>query len=83
MSVIDKIIDMGYEDVIIFEDPSYEDAFIGVTNSNQAVYDYEKMVEYLMKVDNMTHEEAVDFISYNSSYYYGEEYPLILYRCEE
>lgn len=48
MSVVDKILDMGYEDVIIFEDPSYDSAFIGVTNSNQAVYDYEKMVKYLI-----------------------------------
>lgn len=83
MSVVDKILDMGYEDVIIFEDPSYDSAFIGVTNSNQAVYDYEKMVEYLMDVDDMTYEEAADFISYNSSYYYGEGYPIILYSCEE
>lgn len=83
MSVADKIIDMGYEDVIIFEDPSYDSAFIGVTNSNQAIYDYEKMIEYLIRVDNMTYEEAADFISYNSSYYYGDEYPLILYAYDE
>lgn len=83
MSVEDKIIEMGYEDVIIFSDPSYDTAFIGVTNGNHAVYDYEKMVEYLIKNDNMTYEEAVDFISYNSSYYYGEEYPLILYKYED
>lgn len=83
MSVVDKILEMGYEDVIVFDSPSYDTAFIGVTNSNQAVYDYEKMVEYLMSHDNMTYEEAADFISYNSSYYYGEGYPLIVYSYED
>ena len=58
MSVADKILEMGYDDVVIFDCPSYDTAFIGVTNSNQAVYDYEKMVEYLMINDGMTYEEA-------------------------
>lgn len=83
MSVVDKILDMGFEDVIIFEAPSYDTAFVGVTNSNQAVYDYNKMIEYLVDNDDMTSEEAADFISYNSSYYYGEDYPLIIYTYED
>lgn len=78
----DKIIDAGYEDIIIFDNPSYDSALIGVTNFNQAVYDYDLMVEYLIDQEKMTEEEAVDFISYNSSYYVGQEYPLILFRLE-
>lgn len=83
MSVADKILEMGFEDVVIFDNPSYDTAFIGVTNNNQAVYDYEKMIEYLVTTDDMTYEEAADFISYNSSYSYREEYPLILYSYED
>lgn len=77
----DKLLNEGYEDVIIFENPSYDEALIGVTyNTNQAVYDYELMIEHLMNVDNMTYEEAADFISYNCSFSYGSEYPLILFK---
>lgn len=42
-----------------------------------------KWLNILLDVDDMTYEEAADFISYNSSYYYGEGYPIILYSCEE
>lgn len=64
----DLLLDYGYDDVIIFDNPSYEGALIGVTWDNQAVYDYDLMIESLMKEDNMTQEEAADFISYNASY---------------
>ena len=84
MTARDRILDEGFEDVIIFENPSYDEALIGVTyNTNQAVYDYDLMIEHLMKVDNITYEEAADFISYNCSFSYGNEYPLILCRFIE
>ena len=35
----DIIIDAGFEDVIIFSDPSYDTALIGVTIDNEAVYE--------------------------------------------
>lgn len=79
MTAKERIEQEGYEDVIIFDDPSYDNALLGVTyNTNQAVYDYDKMIEHLMDVYNMTYEEAADFISYNCSFSYGEGYPLIL-----
>lgn len=72
---------LGYDDVIIFDNPSYEGALIGVSWDNQAVYDYDLMIESLMKEDNMTQEEAADFISYNASYssgYMRYKYPIIM-----
>ena len=74
----DLLLDYGYDDVIIFDNPSYEGALIGVTWDNQAVYDYDLMIKSLMKEDNMTEEEAADFISYNTSYRQGHEYPIII-----
>lgn len=78
MTAREMIEDYGYEDVIIYENPSYDDAFIGVTNDNRAVYDYDKMVEWLIEKEGMDYDEAVDFISYNDSFYYGKGYPIIL-----
>lgn len=80
MNVKELILDAGYEDVIVFEEPSYDDAFIGVTSNNRAVYDYDKMLEWLVNKEGMDWDEAADFISYNDSFYYGEGYPLILYN---
>lgn len=77
------LVDSGYEDVIIFSEPSYDTALVGVTIDNEAVYDYEKMIEYLVRQDGMNYEEAADFISYNSSYRQGNGYPIIMYSLQE
>lgn len=79
MTARKMIEDYGYEDVIIYENPSYDDAFIGVTNDNRAVYDYDKMVEWLIEKEGMDYDEAVDFINWNDSFYYGEGYPIIIH----
>lgn len=72
------------EGIIIFENPSYDTAFVGLIDGSSnmvAVYDYDKMIEYLVDNEQMTDEEAADFISYNSSFS-QEGYPVILYRLE-
>ena len=75
----------GYDDVLVFENPSYDSAFIGVSEDNRAVYDYDKMVLWLMDKDKMTAEEAVDFISYNTirSLSYYESSPIVVYSLSE
>ena len=82
MTAREKIEEAGYEDVITFDNPSYDDAFIGITKDNRAVYDYDKMIEWLISEDNMTYEEAAEFIDWNDSFYYGEGYPIIVYGIE-
>lgn len=79
MTVAEMIAEMDFDDVIIFSNPSYDDAFIGVTSTNQAVYDFDLMMQWLMEHEEMTEEDAADFISYNDSFS-GAGYPLILYR---
>ena len=82
----DILMDQGFENFIIFENPDYDSAIIGITENNQVVYDYEKMIEHLMQEDDMDYEEAVDFISYNtirSLPYAGEGAPIIMYSIGE
>ena len=80
---IDILVDKGYEDVIVFSNPDYTTALVGLTPNNNAVYDYDLMVEWLVENEDMDYEESADFISYNSSYYYGENYPVIYYEAFE
>ena len=78
----DILMDQGFENFIIFENPDYDSAIIGITENNQVVYDYEKMIEHLMQEDDISYEEAIDFISYNtirSLPYAGEGAPIIMY----
>lgn len=82
MTVQEKLIDAGYEDVLIFSNPSYDDALIGVTEDNRAVYDYGKMVEWLCQHDGMSEIEAVEWIDYNTIRalpYAGDSAPIIMY----
>lgn len=79
MTARERIENEGFEDVIIFDNPSYDDALIGVTNDNRAVYDYDKMIEWLVTNENMDYEEAADYVCWNNSFYYGEGYPLIIF----
>lgn len=81
-SPIDLLVEKGYDDVIVFSNPDYTDALIGLTDTNQAVYDYDLMLEWLINHENMDLEEAIDFIAYNSSFYFGKHYPVIYFDDE-
>ena len=83
--VKELLTEMGYEDSITFEDPSYHTAIIGVTESGQICYGYDKMIEFLVNEDKMTEEEAAEFIDYNTirslPYCIGTR-PIILYKLD-
>ena len=78
----DRLLDNGYDDVIIFENESYDDALIGVSEDRRAIYSFEKMVEWLMKKDNISEEEAIEWIEYNtirSLPYIGNKAPIVMF----
>lgn len=62
----DLLVEMGYEDSIVFENPDYVNAVIGFTDNGQVCYSYDKMAECLMQQDGMDFEEAAEFIDYNT-----------------
>lgn len=66
--------------------PDYDDALIGVSEDNRAVYDYDLMIESLMKTQNWCYADAVDWIDYNtirSLPYLGSSAPIVMYRLEK
>ena len=86
MSKRQLLCDMGYEDSIIFENPDYDSAIVGVSDNGEIIYDFDKMVQHLVEHEDMTEEEAADFISYNSIRYLpyvGEGAPIIMYSLLE
>lgn len=58
--------DLDEADFQLFVSPSYDAAMVGVTPDNRAVYDYERMVTFLVETDKMTEEDAREFIDYNT-----------------
>ena len=82
MSAEERLLENGYEGIKYLMNYSYDDALIGVTSDDRAVYDYELMVEWLIKSEGFTEEEARDWIDYNTLRalpYMGEGAPVILY----
>ena len=74
--------DYEYEDVLIFSNPDYASAFIGISEDNRAIYAFDKMVEFLMENDSMTDIEAIEFIECNTLRalpYFGGDAPIVMY----
>lgn len=74
------ICEMGYEDAVVFDNPSYDEAIIGVSDDGRVVYDFDLMVQCLMKEDGMSDLEAMDFICYNTirALGYIEDGPIVM-----
>ena len=85
MTKRELICDMGYEEAVVFDDPEYDDAIIGVTEDGRVVYDYDAMVESLANQDHMSLEEAQEFIDYNAirALPYQGSPPIVMYRLPE
>ena len=80
------------DDVVLFDNPSFDSAIIGVTHDYRAVYDYNKMVDSLANEyieEGHTEEEAVDmaveWIDYNTlrALPYVSNGPVVLFNLEE
>lgn len=67
------------EEVMFFDSPSYDEAIIGLSENNKVVYSYDGMIDCLMKKENMSAEEAMEFIDYNTACFSEKEnYPIIV-----
>ena len=74
--------ELGYDETVVFENPDYVSAIIGIDSNGRLIYSWGKMIEHLMEVDGMEEEDAIDFISYNTERalpYAGEMAPIIMY----
>lgn len=58
--------DLQETETILFRDPDYVMAIIGVTEDNEIVYDYQLMIEHLIKYEDMGYDDAADWINYNT-----------------
>lgn len=83
--VMARLVEMGYEDTIVFKNYGYESALIGVSEDGRAIYDYDKMVNYLVEEEGMTDMDAIEWIDYNTIRalgYMGPDAPIIMHSLE-
>jgi hypothetical protein len=70
-------------EAMIFGNGDYITALVGYTGDGRAIYDYDLMVEFLKEYEEMTPEEAMEWIDYNTIRtipYMGNLAPIIMYR---
>ena len=83
MKNIDLLVEMGYEDLVYFSEPEFDEAIIGVSENGECVvYSYEKMVECLIDNEGMGESDARVFIIYNtlrSLPYMSDKAPVVVH----
>lgn len=82
MTAAERLRDAGYDDVVILDNYSYDDALVGVTEDGRAVYDFDKMVSWLMQREGWSALEAIEWIEFNTIGalpYAGDAAPIIVY----
>ena len=81
-----SIEELQEEETMLLRNPSFSSAIIGVSEDYRVVYDYNKMIDYLVETENMDYEEAADFIGYDTiraiNYMPGNR-PIIMYPLIE
>lgn len=85
MDAQEKLINAGYENVVYLVNYSYDDALIGVSEDNRAIYDFTKMIEWLVFNEGFEPSEAIEWIEYNTIRalpYMGNDAPIIMYPLE-
>jgi hypothetical protein len=67
-----------YEDVELLKADGFDGAVIGIElRQNRLVYDVNKMIEILIIRDNMSEDEALEYIEFNViGAYVGEQTPI-------
>ena len=55
-----------FDKIAFLDSEACSHAAIGLSTNHNIIYDYDKMVEGHMTYDNMTYEEAIDWIDYNT-----------------
>ena len=82
MNAEDRLLDAGFEGVKYLTNYSYDDALIGVSHDGRAVYDYNLMVDWLIKEEEWSDNEAIEWIEYNTIRalpYMGADAPIVMY----
>ena len=82
----ERLLNEGYEGIKVLDSYSYDSALIGVSEQGCAIYDYDKMVRWLMDAEGWDVDEAIEWIDLNTIRalsYMGEGAPIIMYPLLE
>lgn len=82
----ETICELYGEDTIVLEPDFLDEAIVGASSDGILIYDVDLLANAFVKHDNMTYEEAIEWIEYNTIRalpYMGEKHPIVMYKNEE
>lgn len=71
----------GSDETVLFENPPYRHAVVGISQDDRLIYSERKILEYLILEEGLSVEDAYEELSYNiirSLPYMGEKAPIIM-----
>lgn len=82
MTNFDKLADYDLTQIKFLTDYAYDDALVGITEDNRAIYDYDRMVKWLVDEEGFEESSAEEWINYNTLRaldYSGPNSPIIMH----
>lgn len=75
-----EVLDYLCENSLVYDNPSFDCSIIGISTDGRVVYSLSKMIEEFSKENNISYEEAVEFIDYNTlnAYFSGGQMPIVV-----
>lgn len=64
--ILRNFLEENSPDSVIFDDPAFDNSIVGLSSEGNLVYDLQKMIEELATDDNISTDEAYEFIDYNT-----------------
>ena len=77
--------ELGHENIVLLDPEYLDEAIIGISHDDRAIYDYDKLIECFVKNDNFTEEDAIDWINYNTirALPYQQGAPIIMFNLKQ
>ncbi|WP_033164719.1 hypothetical protein [Clostridium sp. KNHs205] len=82
MKSFDKLADYDLNGIKLLTDYSYDDALVGIKEDKRAIYDYDKMVRWLVEEEGFEETDSEEWINYNTLRaldYLGSDSPIIMH----
>lgn len=82
--MLNRILNYDLHDEETLKADGFDEAIIGITNNQILVYSIEKMIDILMKQEELSEVDAIEHLSYNVfGSYVGDYTPIYVYTTRE
>ena len=65
-NIRESLHEMGFDNSLLFDNPSFDNSIIGYTDDGRVVYDFNKMASEYAEETGCELIEAIEFIEYNT-----------------